>query len=76
MQENGETKETQGLNRFSKHLTQAYERPAARAMLLGAGLSESDLDLAQVGIVSTGYEGNPCNMHLNRLASEAKEGVR
>ncbi len=79
MKENTETRETKDakeLNRFSKHLTQAYDRPAARAMLLGAGLSESDLDRAQVGIISTGFEGNPCNMHLNRLASEAKEGVR
>ena len=71
-----ESNETKELNRFSKHLTQAYDRPAARAMLLGAGLSESDLNRAQVGIISTGYEGNPCNMHLNGLASEAKEGVR
>jgi dihydroxy-acid dehydratase len=71
-----ESNETKELNRFSKHLTQAYDRPAARAMLLGAGLSEPDLSRAQVGIISTGYEGNPCNMHLNGLASEAKEGVR
>ena len=73
MPDNAETKE---LNRFSRHLTQAYNRPAARAMLLGAGLSESDLNRAQVGITSAGYEGNPCNMHLNRLAMAAKEGVR
>ena len=26
----------------------------------------------QVGIVSMGYEGNPCNMHLNDLAKEVK----
>jgi dihydroxy-acid dehydratase len=28
-----------------------------------------------VGIASTGYEGNPCNMHLNDLAKLVKEGV-
>ncbi len=79
MKENTETKETKDskeLNRISKHVTQAYDRPAARAMLFGAGLSESDLNLAQVGIISTGYEGNPCNMHLNSLAGEVKAGVR
>ena len=70
-----EATKTRELNRISKELTQSYNRPAARAMLFGAGLSESDLELAQVGIISTGYEGNPCNMHLNGLAAEAKAGT-
>ena len=45
-------------------------------MLFAAGLTEADMSLAQVGIVSSGFEGNPCNMHLNDLAAEAKNGVR
>ena len=65
-----------GLNRHSRQLTQSYRHPAARAMLFGAGLSEADMSLAQVGIVSSGFEGNPCNMHLNDLAAEARNGVR
>ena len=65
-----------GLNRHSRQLTQSYRHPAARAMLFGAGLSEADMNLAQVGIVSSGFEGNPCNMHLNDLAAEARNGVR
>ena len=65
-----------GLNRHSRQLTQSYRYPAARAMLFGAGLSEADMSLAQVGIVSSGFEGNPCNMHLNDLAAEARNGVR
>ena len=64
------------LNRFSRELTQSYDHPAARAMLLGAGLTEADLDRAQVGVISSGYEGNPCNMHLNRLAAAVKTGVQ
>ncbi len=64
------------LNRISRELTQHRDRPAARAMLFAAGLTEDDLHLPQVGIVSSGYEGNPCNMHLNGLAAAAKEGVR
>src|SRR5580765_1952236 len=44
-------------------------------MLYGAGLTELDLKKAQVGIVSTGFEGNSCNMHLNALASEVKQAV-
>ena len=64
------------LNRISRELTQHPDRPAARAMLFAAGLTEDDLDRPQVGIVSSGYEGNPCNMHLNGLAAATKEGVR
>ncbi|WP_419166809.1 dihydroxy-acid dehydratase [Candidatus Palauibacter sp.] len=64
------------LNRISSELTQHTGRPAARAMLFAAGLTEDDLDRAQIGIVSSGYEGNPCNMHLNDLAVAAREGVR
>ncbi|WP_419939855.1 dihydroxy-acid dehydratase [Candidatus Palauibacter sp.] len=64
------------LNRISRELTQHRDRPAARAMLFAAGLTEEDLDRPQIGIVSSGYEGNPCNMHLNGLAAAAKEGVR
>ena len=44
-------------------------------MLYAIGLTEEDLQKPQVGIVSMGYEGNPCNMHLNDLAKEVKAGV-
>ncbi len=64
------------LNRISRELTQRQDRPAARAMLFAAGLSEADLERPQVGIVSSGYEGNPCNMHLNDLAATVKGSVR
>lgn len=63
------------MNKFSKRLTQDETQPAAKAMLYGIGLSEDDMQKAQVGIVSTGYEGNTCNMHLNALAVKAREGV-
>lgn len=45
-------------------------------MLFAAGLTEADLDRPQVGIVSSGYEGNPCNMHLNGLAATTKASVQ
>lgn len=63
------------LNKYSKTITQDETQPAAQAMLYGIGLTEEDLKKAQVGIVSMGYEGNPCNMHLNGLANEIKKGV-
>ncbi|MEE9438286.1 MAG: dihydroxy-acid dehydratase [Saprospiraceae bacterium] len=63
------------LNKHSKHVTQDSSQPAAQAMLHAIGLSSEDLTKAQVGIVSTGWEGNPCNMHLNELAKKIKVGV-
>ncbi|MBC5838731.1 dihydroxy-acid dehydratase [Flavobacterium muglaense] len=63
------------LNKYSKTITQDETQPAAQAMLYGIGLTEQDLKKAQVGIVSMGYEGNTCNMHLNGLAKQVKEGV-
>jgi dihydroxy-acid dehydratase len=63
------------LNKYSKTLTQDRTQPAAQAMLYGIGLTDSDLAKAQVGIVSMGYEGNTCNMHLNDLAKLVKLSV-
>ncbi|MRG45981.1 dihydroxy-acid dehydratase [Chitinophaga sp. SYP-B3965] len=63
------------LNKYSKTITQDPTQPAAQAMLYGIGLTEEDLKKAQVGVVSMGYDGNTCNMHLNDLAKEVKKGV-
>jgi dihydroxy-acid dehydratase len=63
------------LNRYSKVLTQDETQPAAQAMLYGIGLTDEDLKKAQVGVVSMGYDGNTCNMHLNELAKIVKQGV-
>jgi len=63
------------LNKYSKTITQDDTQPAAQAMLYGIGLTDEDLKKAQVGIVSMGYEGNTCNMHLNELAKIVKQGV-
>src|SRR6476659_7912301 len=63
------------LNKYSKTITQDPTQPAAQAMLYGIGLTEDDLKKAQVGVVSMGYDGNTCNMHLNDLAKLVKQGV-
>lgn len=63
------------LNKYSKTITQDPTLPASQAMLYGIGLTEKDLKKAQVGIVSTGFDGNTCNMHLNALAGEVKQAV-
>ena len=69
------TTETKSLNKYSRTLTQEVTNPAAQAMLYGLGLKEKDMDKPQIGIASTGYEGNPCNMHLNGLSVYVKQGV-
>lgn len=63
------------LNKYSKTFTQDPTQPAAQAMLYGIGLTDADMEKAQVGIASMGYDGNTCNMHLNDLAKIVKEGV-
>jgi dihydroxy-acid dehydratase len=63
------------LNKYSRTLTQDPTQPAAQAMLYGIGLTEEDMHKPQVGIVSMGYDGNTCNMHLNDLAKSIKEST-
>ncbi|HEX9627428.1 MAG TPA: dihydroxy-acid dehydratase [Acidiferrobacterales bacterium] len=63
------------LNRYSARITQPKSQGASQAMLYGAGLTGADMDKAQVGIASVWWEGNTCNMHLNDLAAEVKQGV-
>lgn len=64
------------LNKYSKNVTQDPTQPAAQAMLHAIGLSEAELKKPLIGIGSTGYEGNPCNMHLNELSQYVKEGIQ
>lgn len=66
----------QELNKYSKTITQDPSQPGSQAQLYALGLTEEDLKKAQVGIVSTGFEGNPCNMHLNILAHQVKKSVK
>lgn len=63
------------LNKFSRRLTADSSQPGAQAMLYATGFSDEDFAKAQVGIVSTGWEGNPCNMHLNALSEDIKVQV-
>jgi len=64
-----------GLNKYSKTLTQDPTQPAAQAMYYAIGFKEEDFAKAQVGIASMGWDGNPCNMHLNDLATTVRESV-
>ena len=64
------------MNRYSARITQPRSQGGSQAMLHGVGLTEADLQKAQVGICSMWWEGNPCNMHLGGLAGHVKEGVQ
>jgi len=63
------------LNKYSKTLTQDVTQPAAQAMYYAIGFKEEDFAKAQVGIASMGWDGNPCNMHLNDLATSVRKSV-
>jgi dihydroxy-acid dehydratase len=63
------------MNKYSSRVTQPRSQGASQAMLYGIGLTDADLQKPQVGICSMWYEGNTCNMHLDRLAAQIKEGV-
>ena len=65
-----------GQNRYSKVVTQDPSQPAAQAMLHAIGLTDDDFQKHLVGIATTGYEGNPCTLHLNDLAAEIKKGSK
>src|SRR6516164_1757228 len=66
---------TTQLNKFSSRITQPKSQGASQAMLYATGLTEADMHKPQVGIASMWYDGNPCNMHLGRLADRVKEGM-
>ena len=64
------------LNKHSKTITQDDSLPAAQAMLYGIGLKDEDFKKPQIGIASTGFEGNPCNIHLNGFAENIKKSIQ
>jgi len=63
------------LNKYSSRITQPSSQGASQAMLYATGLRDQDFAKPEVGIASVWFEGNPCNMHLLRLAEKVKEGV-
>jgi dihydroxy-acid dehydratase len=60
----------------SRDVTEGYERAPARAMLRAIGMTDADWGKPQVGIASSWNEVTPCNLPLDRLAKQAKQGVR
>lgn len=65
-----------GLNKHSATVTQPKIQGASQAMLFATGLTEAQLDLAQVGVCSVWWEGNPCNQGLLAMSAVVKESVQ
>lgn len=63
------------MNRYSRRVTEPKSQGASQAMLFATGMSDKDLQKAQVGVVSNWLTGNPCNMHLNDLAGIVSESI-
>jgi len=67
--------EDKELRRYSRVVVDGVKQAPSRAMLRAVGFEEDDFNKPQVGIASTWSMITPCNMHLNRLAERAEEGV-
>ena len=63
------------MKKYSHVVSSNPSQPAAKAMLHAIGLNDEELEQPFIGIGSTGYEGNPCNMHLNKLSQEIKSSI-
>ena len=61
------------LNKYSRHVTEPKSQGASQAMLYGTGLTEEDMHKPQIGICSMWYEGNTCNMHLDKLDAKVRD---
>ncbi len=64
------------LKHRSKEITEGADRTPARAMLWAMGLTQDDIDKPFIAVANLASEVTPCNVHLDRFAKGAKEGVR
>ena len=60
---------------FSSKIVDGMERAPSRAMLHAVGFTTNDFAKPQIGIASTWSMVTPCNMHINKLADYAANGV-
>ena len=60
----------------SSVISEGKNRTPNRAMLRAVGFSDEDFQKPMIGIASTWSEVTPCNMHIDKLALEAKKGAK
>jgi dihydroxy-acid dehydratase len=61
--------------KYSSVIVDGVAQAPSRAMLHAVGFNDEDFNKPQVGIASTWSMVTPCNMHINKLAEDAGEGV-
>ena len=66
---------TCGARTYSARVTDGVERAASRAMLHAVGFTQADFRKSQIGVASTWSMVTPCNMHIDKLARYAAQGV-
>ncbi|WP_088102921.1 dihydroxy-acid dehydratase [Halalkalibacter urbisdiaboli] len=57
-------------------ISEGENRAPNRAMLRATGFKDEDFKKPMIGIASTWSEVTPCNIHIDKLALEAKEGAK
>ena len=70
------TSRNMALKHRSREIVEGPDRAPARAMLMAMGLTQEDIDKPFIAIANLASDVTPCNVHLDRLAQAAKEGVR
>ncbi|KHE72869.1 dihydroxy-acid dehydratase [Halobacillus sp. BBL2006] len=60
----------------SKVISEGVNRVPNRSMLRAVGFTDEDFKKPMIGVASTWSEVTPCNVHIDRLAREAKSGAR
>ncbi len=63
------------MRKHSSLVLDGPSRAPGRAMLHAVGFTREDFAKPQIGVSSTWSQVTPCNMHIDRLAREAAEGV-
>ncbi|MGB1139981.1 MAG: dihydroxy-acid dehydratase [Halioglobus sp.] len=61
--------------KHSSEVVDGIDKAPARAMLRAVGFSDADFTKPQVGVASTWGMVTPCNMHIDKLAERARDGV-
>ena len=64
------------LKHRSRDITEGSERAPARAMLRAMGLTDDDINKPFIAIANLASDVTPCNVHLDRFAQAAREGVK
>lgn len=57
-------------------ISEGENRAPNRAMLRAVGFKDEDFKKPMIGIASTWSEVTPCNVHIDKLAIKAKDGVK